>query len=83
MVDLEGFLERCDTVSSFFAKVKKDRLPISIVDVPRDCNLEIVRARDDYALLRIPADSFDESVKPGLIVHPYGASIGYALTDSN
>jgi hypothetical protein len=80
MTDLSKFIEDCSTVRSFFEKVKANDLRVHPVKLNTGREgLEMLAVKADYVLVQQPGDSFDESVRPMVAIHPYGASIGYTL----
>ena len=73
------FVQGCETMRQVFDKAKNEK--VNLTKIPFNVGKEGFRtidARDDYAVISIPGDDFDEGVRElDEAIHPYGGSVVY------
>jgi len=76
--NIELLAEGCPTLKDLFAKAKAEGINLHSQKLKTGKDgFTILDVRENYALIKVNPDNFDESVINVVGAHPYGCSIFY------
>jgi len=78
--DITTCFKDCYNLKDVFNTVASNNLTLSLTNLNvGSAGFKILKTRDDYAIIEVYKDTFDESAASGKFIHPYGSSVGYTL----
>jgi len=79
-MDDQTLAEECPTMKDVFERARSDDLSLYLRQARTgQAGFKSLIPQDDYALVEILPEHFDESVCAGTLLLPYGGSVGYSL----
>lgn len=79
-MELTEIVKKCVTLKDVFQKAQVENMKILSMPLKTGRKgFSVISAKEDYALIEVKGDSFDESVRALKGIHPYGSSIVYQM----